>query len=150
METFDVPFLLAALVLFGLGGAERVVDARHRQQETKWLTSATKAEGTVVRAVEPHVPSTMTASGVKTRHSVVSFQTANGWQHEFEAAVDAGLPGTRVRVAYDPRDPSSARLLSPALPTQSFGMGHVLMLAGLALGIRAFVPARRPAVQILS
>ena len=144
MDTPAVSLFLAAVVLFTLGGLERVVSFRHQRQEDQWFASAAKAEGTVIRTVEPHVPSTMTASEVKARFSVVVFHEGNGRRHEFGAAGDAGPVGTRVNVAYEPRDPSTARVVSPSHPGWTFGTGYILMLAGVALGITALVrtPAR--------
>jgi hypothetical protein len=145
-----VAWLLLLLGAGAVGGG-----ALWWRDQQRFIATAAVADGTVTELRR-------SGSRSNTMAPVVVFRTASGQQVTWVSATSSNPPayrvGERVRMQYDPANPSSAQIEGSFLARfGSFipiGIGALLLLVGLALGpLRrrrtASVPASGPAVQAL-
>jgi Protein of unknown function (DUF3592) len=141
--TLALAGVLATVVGLALAG----VGTWFRMTTSQFMAEAERAEGLVVdvRVVE----------GIdrdQTWYPMVVFRAANGQRVQFEAPTGSGRDsyhrGDRVPVAYDPRKPQDARIVSFAtygLPLVFILVGGAAILVGgtlTTIGVRAYLIRR--------
>ena len=131
-------WLIGGAVVFVIALLVRRSETRENRERTEWLARATKTTGTVARYRNREVTG---RSGSVDSHRiervpVVSFRAANGSEYEFEPDDAAFKVGQEVAVAYEPEQPSNARVMTTP---SKIGCWMILMAIAIGLVIRAFL-----------
>jgi hypothetical protein len=131
-------WLIGGAVVFVLGLLVRRSEGRENRERAEWLARATKTTGTIARyrSREATGRGGSFDSHRIERIPVVLFRAANGADYEFEPDDRAFKVGQQVAVAYEPEQPSNARVITAP---SKIGCWMILMVIAIGLVIRALL-----------
>ena len=121
---FAIAFLIAAPFVW-------MSERRHARAQKEFLANAAITDGVVSREniVERHSPSDVGSSEYKARVPIVKY-SVNKIEYEFNADnATVGRVGSAVKVAYDPKLPSTAVVVG----SKRFRIGCAPMLLAIAI-----------------